>query len=140
MFQAAAATLRELAKNPEYVGSSRLGFTGVLHTWGRTLSYNPHLHFIVPGRALSEDGQEWLPSRVDFFVPVRAASLIYRAKFLELMASAGLLDQVPQAAREKSWVVHILASAYPRRDHNFRTTFEAQYRPRRLASPGFHAD
>ena len=106
MFQAAAATLRELAKNPKYVGSSRLGFTGVLHTWGRTLSYNPHLHFIVPGGALSEDGEEWLPSRVDFFVPVEAASLIYRAKFLELMASAGLLDQVPRAAREKSWVVH----------------------------------
>jgi hypothetical protein len=30
-----------------------------------------------------------------------------------------------------------LAAAYPRRDHNLRTTFEAQYRPRRLASPGF---
>lgn len=37
---------------------------------------------------------------------MRAASLIYRAKFLELMASAGLVDQVPRAAREKSWVVH----------------------------------
>jgi hypothetical protein len=109
MFQAAAATLRELAKNPKYVGSSRLGFTGVLHTWGRTLSYHPHAHFIVPGGALSEDGQEWLPSRVDFFVPVEAASVIYRAKFLELMASAGLVDQVPRAAREKNWVVHCQA-------------------------------
>jgi len=67
MFQAAAATLRELAQNPKHIGSSHLGFTGVLHTWGRTLSYHPHLHFLVPGGALSEDGQQWLPSRADFF-------------------------------------------------------------------------
>jgi hypothetical protein len=52
MFQAAAETLRELAKNPRHLGSSRLGFTGVLHTWGRTLTYHPHLHFLVPGGAL----------------------------------------------------------------------------------------
>ena len=106
MFTAAAATLRELAKNPKYVGSSRLGFTGVLHTWGRTLSYHPHVHFIVPGGALSQDGEEWLPSRVDFFVPVQAASVLFRAKFLALLAEAGLGDQVPPAVRQKSWVVH----------------------------------
>ena len=23
------------------------GFFGVLHTWGRTLSYHPHVHYIV---------------------------------------------------------------------------------------------
>ncbi len=51
MFDAAAATLRELASNPKYVGSSRLGFTGVLHTWGGSLNYHPHVHFIVPGSA-----------------------------------------------------------------------------------------
>lgn len=72
MFAAAAATLRDLAQNPKYIGTSRLGFSGVLHTWGRTLSYHPHIHFLVPGGALSEDGQEWLPSRADFFVPVKA--------------------------------------------------------------------
>ena len=106
MFGASAATLRELATNPKYVGSSGLGCTGVLHTWGRTLSYHPHVHFLVPGGAISEDGQEWLPSRVDFFVPVIAASVIYRAKFKALMAEAGLLDQIPEAAWKKEWVVH----------------------------------
>jgi hypothetical protein len=85
--------LRELAKNPKLVGSSRLGLTGVLHTWGRTLTYHPHLHFLVPGGALSEDGQHWLPSRVDFFLPVEAASVVFRAKFRDLLAQAGLLDQ-----------------------------------------------
>lgn len=115
MFDASAATLRELATNPKHIGSSGLGFTGVLHTWGRTLSYHPHIHFLVPGGAISEDGQEWLPSRVDFFVPVKAASVIYRAKFKALMAEAGLLDQIPAAVWSKEWVVHSKAVGEGRR-------------------------
>ena len=106
MFQAAVATLRELAQNPKYLGSDRLGLTGVLHTWGRTLCYHPHVHFIVPAGALSADGQEWLPSRADFFVPVKAASILYRAKFLALMADAGLLDQARKLVGKQPWIVH----------------------------------
>lgn len=52
---------------------SRVGFFGVLHTWGRTLEYHPHVHYVVPGGAVSEDGSKWLPSRVDFFLPVKGA-------------------------------------------------------------------
>ncbi len=115
MFEAAAATLRELATNPKFVGSSRLGFTGVLHTWGRDVNYHPHVHFIVPGGALSEDGQEWLPSRADFFVPVKAASTIYRAKFLACLTSSGLADRVRQAVGDKNWVVHSQAVGDGRR-------------------------
>ena len=106
LFVAAVATLRELATNPKHLGSDQLGFTAVLHTWGRDLTYHPHVHCVVPGGALSADGQHWLPSRVDFFVPVQAASLLFRAKLLELLAAAGLRDQVPRTAREKLWVVH----------------------------------
>jgi hypothetical protein len=115
MFDAAAATLRELATNPKYVGSGNLGFSGALHTWGRSLNFHPHVHFIVPGGAISEDGQQWLPSRVDFFVPVKAASAIYRAKFLECLASSGLADQVRQAVSDKRWVVHSKAVGDGRR-------------------------
>ena len=109
MFAAAAATLRELASNPKHIGSRRLGFTGVLHTWGRSLTYHAHLHFIVPGGALSEDGQEWLPSRVDFFVPVKAASPMYRAKFLDCLAESGLAEQARAAVGDKKWIVHCKA-------------------------------
>jgi len=115
MFDAAAATLRELASNPKYIGSSRLGFTAVFHTWGRSLSYHPHVHFIVPGGALSEDGQQWLSSRVDFFVPVKAASPMYRAKFLECLAPSGLADQARNAAGNQKWVVHSKAVGDGRR-------------------------
>jgi hypothetical protein len=109
LFAAAAATLRELAKNPRHIGSRRLGFTGVLHTWGRTLSYHPHLHFLVPGGALSEDGQQWRPSRVDFFVPVRAASVLFRDQLLARLTDVGLPDQVRQQVASQKWVVHCQA-------------------------------
>ena len=109
LFQAAVATLRELASNPQFVGSPRLGCTGVLHTWGRSLSYHPHLHFIVPGGALSQDGQEWLPSRVDFLLPVQAASPLFRAKFLDGLAASGLAEQARAAVGDKKWVVHCKA-------------------------------
>ena len=115
LFDAAAATLLELATNPKYVGSNRLGFSGVLHTWGRILCFHPHVHFIVPGGAISEKGDEWLPSRVDFFVPVKAASIIYRAKFKALMADAGLLDQIRKVVWTKKWVVHSKAVGDGRR-------------------------
>jgi hypothetical protein len=106
LFDTAAATLMTLASNPKFVGSTNLGFTGVLHTWGRTLTYHAHVHFIVPGGALSEGGQSWLSSRVDFFVPVRAASRIFRAKFKEAMKDRGWLDQIDPVVWKKKWVVH----------------------------------
>ena len=52
LFQAAAAALQELAQDPRFVGG-QIGMVGVLHTWGRDLSYHPHVHFLVPGGGLS---------------------------------------------------------------------------------------
>jgi hypothetical protein len=45
----------------------------------------------------------------------RAASVIFRAKFKELLAKAGLIDQIPQEVWTKSWVVHSKAVGDGRR-------------------------
>lgn len=74
LFEAAKETLFALAADPKYIGSANISATGVLHTWGRDLNYHPHLHFIVPGGAIGLDGKSWLSSRVDFLIPVLAAS------------------------------------------------------------------
>ena len=68
MFIAAKHAIMILATDPKYVGSSNVGITGVLHTWGRDLNYHPHTHWIVPGGAISEDGQQWLASGQDYFI------------------------------------------------------------------------
>lgn len=106
LFDASSATLFELAKNPKHVGSSQFGFTGVLHTWGRALDYHPHVHYVVPDGAIGPDGQSWLPSRADFFVPVRAASKVFRAKFRDAMQEQGLLPEIPAEVWTKAWIVH----------------------------------
>jgi hypothetical protein len=110
LFQASGDALRRLAADPKFVGTDRIGFFGVLHTWGRTLEYHPHVHYVVPGGGVSPDGSRWLPSRADFFVPVKALSILFRARFRELLGRAGLLDQVDPAVWTRDWVVHSQAA------------------------------
>jgi Putative transposase/Transposase zinc-binding domain len=105
LFKASSEALRLLAADPKFVGTDRIGFFGVLHTWGRTLEYHPHVHYVVPGGGLSADGSNWLPSRPNFFVPVRALSLIFRAKFRDILKREGLLNQAAPAVWQRDWVV-----------------------------------
>jgi hypothetical protein len=106
LFRASSEALRTLAADPKYVGTDRLGFFGVLHTWGRTLEYHPHVHYVVPGGGLSADGTRWLPSRADFLVPVKALSILFRGRFRDLLDREGLLESVAPAIWQRDWVVH----------------------------------
>jgi hypothetical protein len=106
LFEASGAALRALAADPKYIGTDRLGFFGVLHTWGRTLEYHPHVHYVVPGGGLSTDGTCWLPSRADFLVPVKALSIVFRGKFRDLLGREGLLEKVDPSVWHRDWVVH----------------------------------
>lgn len=85
LLEATRESLCALASDSRWIGSSNLGFVAVLHTWGRDLNYHPHVHCIVPSGALSRSGSEWLPSRADFLLPVRALSKIFRAKYRAIM-------------------------------------------------------
>lgn len=106
LFEASSEALKTLAADSKYVGTGTPGFFGVLHTWGRTLEYHPHVHYVVPGGGLSNDGEKWLPSRADFFVPVKALSILFRAKFRDALKRAGLYAQVPASVWKQSWVVN----------------------------------
>ena len=110
LFEASSEALRTLAADPKFVGTDRLGFFGVLHTWGRTLEYHPHVHYVVPGGGLSADGSCWLPSRADFLVPVKALSIVFRAKFRDILKREGLLNLVDPAVWRRDWVVHSQAA------------------------------
>src|SRR5438045_3334969 len=52
LFKAAADTLRTIAADPKHLGA-QVGAVAVLHSWGQTLHYHPHVHCIVPGRGPS---------------------------------------------------------------------------------------
>jgi hypothetical protein len=87
LFRAAAETLRTIAADPQHLGAE-IGFFAVLHTWGQTLTYHPHLHCVVSGGGLSADGTQWIGCRAGFFLPVRVLSRLFRRRFLEELVSA----------------------------------------------------
>src|SRR6266496_2841890 len=104
LFRASAQALQQLAQDPHFVGA-RLGMVGVLHTWTRQLLYHPHVHYIVTGGGLSDDGR-WRSSGKDFLVHVKPLSRIFRAKFRDELKQTELFAQVPTRVWRKDWVVH----------------------------------
>ena len=70
LFQAASQTLLQLAKEGKYLGAE-IWFIALLHTWSQTLIDHPHLHCLVTAGRLSPDGERWVSSRTDFFMPVK---------------------------------------------------------------------
>src|SRR6185436_6252724 len=104
LFRASSSALQQLAQDPRFVGA-RLGMVGVLHTWTRQLLYHPHVHYIVTGGGLTDDGR-WRSSRKDFLVPVKALSPIFRAKFRDALKLTDLFTQVSAQVWRKDWVVH----------------------------------
>jgi hypothetical protein len=105
LMKAAADALQALAADPRYVGA-RLGALAVLHTWTRAMLFHPHVHMLVTAGGLSSDGS-WVNSKNPrFLVPVRALSLIFRAKFCAGLKKQGLLDRLPSSLWQKKWVVH----------------------------------
>jgi hypothetical protein len=87
LFKAAAETLITIAADPKHLGA-RIGLTAVLHSWGSALTHHPHVHIIVPGGAISLDGQRWISCRPAFFLPVRVLSRLFRGLLLAQLVAA----------------------------------------------------
>jgi hypothetical protein len=105
LFRTSAAAIQHLARDPRFVGG-QLGMVGVLHTWGRNLSYHPHVHYLVPAGGVAADGQTWLPSRKNFLFPVQALSKIFRAKFRDALRQTDGFADVPAEVWQQEWVVN----------------------------------
>ncbi len=87
--KSSALTLKEFALDSKYLGA-KIGFFGILHTWGQSLSQHVHVHFIVPGGGMSNDETKWinLPYRKKFLFPVKAMSRRMRKTFSEMLQKA----------------------------------------------------
>ena len=105
LFRTSAAAMQHLARDPRFVGG-QMGMVGVLHTWGRNLSYHPHIHYLVPGGGLAIAGQTWQPARNNFLLPVKALSRIVRGKFRDALRRTSLFALVPASVWQQAWVVH----------------------------------
>ena len=87
LMKAAAETTLTIAADPKRLGA-RIGITAVLHTWGSALTHHPHVHMIVPGGGLSDDGSRWISSRSNFLVHVKVLARLFRGRFLAMLAKA----------------------------------------------------
>jgi hypothetical protein len=125
LLRCAAETVLELAADPRHLGA-RSGVLAVLHTWGQTLQFHPHVHCVVPGGGLSPDRTCWVGSRPDFFLPIEVLSAVFRGKFLAGLRAASArgqlrlssqrtnrraantkFERLVSAAVRTRWVVHV---------------------------------
>lgn len=104
LFRTSFAALQLLARDPKFLGG-QIGAIGVLHTWTRDLLYHPHVHFLVPSGAL-DDGRWKTPRYRGYLVPVRALSVLFRAKFRDAVEKTDLFQSIPARTWTRSWVVH----------------------------------
>jgi hypothetical protein len=109
LFRAVAETLRSLAADPKHLGAE-IGFIALLHTWGQTLQYHPHVHCLVPGGGLAPDGQQWISCRPDFFLHVHVLAARFRRVFLDALQTAFAAQRLqffgalaPLADRQPVW-------------------------------------
>lgn len=111
LFRAAFDALATLAADPKFLGAD-IGALAVLHTWTRTLEWHPHVHLLVPGGGLADDGVTWrTPPRrkAAFLVPVKPLAKLFRALFLRRARRALQIAHpgttLPDIPWSKSWVV-----------------------------------
>jgi len=106
LFAASWNTVKTFANNHL---NATPGMIAILHTWGQNLSLHPHLHCIIPAGGIDKNGH-WIPQRKKrrHLFPVRAMSIVFRAKMLEQMRAKKLVipKDVAKAIFSKNWVVY----------------------------------
>lgn len=91
LFSAASQTLLNLCADTRRLGMTP-GFTAVLHTWGQTMQFHPHLHVIVTAGGLSSDGSRFIDkSDASFFLPVKVLSRLFRGLFIDALSKTAPL-------------------------------------------------
>ena len=122
LFDASAQTLLSFAKDEKYLGAVP-GIISVLHTWGQQLSFHPHIHCIVSGGGITNDGN-WKDAKKNiyrFLFPLKAMSVVYKTKFLQALKKLIANKTVIPAADtdtsslfstlyQKDWVLYAKAS------------------------------
>src|SRR5215831_12726926 len=106
LIKAAAAAIIVLARDPRWVGGT-VGVLAVLHTWTQRLIFHPHVHCLVTGGGLSDDGAIWHPAGKTFLFPKTALATLARARFRDAFARLCPAADLPPHVWQIPWVVHI---------------------------------
>jgi len=108
LFDAGAESIVDVGSATKSLTGCQLGFFGVLHTWGRDpCVYHPHVHFVVPGGGVSEDGSAWQATPENFLFHHATLIRVYKAKLADHLRACGLYDAVSAEAWRAKFVVDI---------------------------------
>jgi hypothetical protein len=99
LMKIASDAVRDLAAEKRYVGAE-VGILAVLHTWTGRLHHHPHVHMLVTGGGVTNDGTAWHEAPNDFLVPVRRLSPVIAKRFAETLQKGhpDLFKQIPAKA------------------------------------------
>ena len=106
LLRAATQALLRLAADPRWLGATPAVLC-VLHTWGRTLTWHPHVHLLVSAGGVTPDGLWREVPNPAFFVPIYALAKLFRGRFAALARTAVPGTELPDDifAPEQRWVV-----------------------------------
>ena len=79
LFKATSESILELCEDPKWLGA-KVGITSILHTWGQTMEFHPHIHSIVTGGGLKNN--RWVPCDKDYLFKVQVLGSLFKGKFL----------------------------------------------------------
>jgi Zn finger protein HypA/HybF involved in hydrogenase expression len=104
LMKMAAEAVRDLAAEERYVGAE-VGILAVLHTWTGRLHHHPHVHMLVTGGGVTEDGTAWQEAPNEFLVPVKRLSPVIAERFAEALQKGypDLFQQIPANAWSREW-------------------------------------
>lgn len=87
LFKATSKSILTLSKDKKWLGA-KVGITSVLHTWGQTIEFHPHIHSIVTGGGILNN--KWIERKREYLFKVQVLSSIFRGKFLAMLKEADL--------------------------------------------------
>lgn len=82
LFKATSESILELSNDPKWLGC-KVGITSILHTWGQTIEFHPHIHSIVTGGGLKNN--KWVMTKKDYLFEVQVLSSLFKGKFLSML-------------------------------------------------------
>ena len=82
LFKSTSESILELSEDPKWLGA-KVGITSILHTWGQTIEFHPHIHSIVTGGGLKNN--QWISCNHDYLFKVQVLGSLFKGKFLSYL-------------------------------------------------------
>lgn len=106
-FKSVHETLLTLCADPKFLGA-KPGILSILHTWGQTLSFHPHIHVCISGGGITPAGKFKESDHKSFFIPQPVLASVFRGKYmasLKNLYAKGVLNisQFPELQDPQGW-------------------------------------